>query len=151
MHTSPYAQAAPSAAESAYAVSISREDIEQWLVCMLSESAGLDPQDIDVALPCSAYGLDSLTGVSLVGDLEVWLHVRLSPTLLWEMPSIAAVAQSVIGEWASPSDEQLGASEREAAGASGIPLDPEMARRLWSQLEHLSDQDVEIMLRDLAA
>ena len=151
MHTSPYAQAASNAIESTDVDRISREDIEQWLIGMLSESAGLDPQDIDVALPCSVYGLDSLTGVSLVGDLEVWLQVSLSPTLLWEMPSITAVAQAVVDELASSLDERPDGHGCDAAWTSGMPLDPETARQLLSQLPHLSDQDVATLLDEFAA
>ena len=77
--------------------------------------------------------------------------MRLSPTLLWEMPSIAAVAQSVVDELASSSDKPAGEEEDHRAWASGVQLDPEKTSQLLAQIEHLSDQDVEVMLRELAA
>jgi acyl carrier protein len=151
MHTSLNAQAAPGTSELSYVTAISREDIHHWIVYMLSQSTGLDSQDIDVTLPCTAYGLDSLTGVTLVGDLELWLNVSLSPTLLWEMPSIDRLVQYLADELAVMSEAPVGAHELDPACASGIKLGPEMARRLLLQLEQLSDQDVEAMLNELAA
>jgi acyl carrier protein len=83
-----------------------REHIESWLVNRLSESARLDPQDIDLALPCTAYGLDSLTGVMLVGDLERWLNLHLLPTLCWDMPSIDQLVRYLVNELLVTSEDR---------------------------------------------
>jgi acyl carrier protein len=128
-----------------------RETIESWIVDRLAECAGFDPQDVDLALPCTAYGLDSLSGVAIVGDLELWLQLQLSPALLWEMPSVEHLAQCLAEQW-------LDAPEREATGAepdqewlAGLSLDPAIASHLLSNLDQLSDQEVEAMLLQLAA
>ena len=72
---------------------ISQSDIVDWLVLQLADQVGLDPSDIDIHKPCAEYGLDSIAGVSIAGDLEVWLDLQLSPTLLWDYPSIDRVSQ----------------------------------------------------------
>lgn len=151
MHTSPCAQVAPRVTALSDMAARSRAHIEQWIVHSLSECAGLDPQDIDVALPCTAYGLDSLSGVSLVGDLEVWLHVRLSPTLLWDMPSIDRLVQYLVDELPVMPDDVANESEDDREWTAGLKLDPETARQLLLHLAQLSDQDVEAMLSELAA
>jgi acyl carrier protein len=72
---------------------VSQADIVDWLVLQLADQVGLDPSAIDIQKPCAEYGLDSIAGVSIAGDLEVWLDLQLSPTLLWDYPSIARVSQ----------------------------------------------------------
>jgi acyl carrier protein len=129
-----------------------REHIESWLVNKLSESAGLDPQDIDLALPCTAYGLDSLTGVMLVGDLERWLNVHLLPTLCWDMPSIDQLVRYLVNEQLVTSENRTtSGNEPDQEGTGGLRLNPETARQLLSHLDQLSNHDVEVMLYQLAA
>lgn len=149
MHTSPHAQAASCVNTNNAATT--REPIEQWMVHRLSECAGLAPQDIDIELPCTAYGLDSLTGLTLVGDLELWLHVRLSPTLLWEVSSIDQLVQYLVDAWLANSEDAAMGSDPGPAWSDGLNLSPEAARQLLSHLDQLSDQDVEAMLYQLAA
>jgi acyl carrier protein len=72
---------------------VSQADIVDWLVLQLADQVGLDPSAIDIQKPCAEYGLDSIAGVSIAGDLEVWLDLQLSPTLLWDYPSIDRVSQ----------------------------------------------------------
>ena len=72
---------------------VTQADIVDWLVFQLADQVGLDPSEIDIQKPCAEYGLDSIAGVSIAGDLEVWLDLPLSPTLLWDYPSIDRVSQ----------------------------------------------------------
>ena len=72
---------------------VRQADIVDWLVLQLADHVGLDPSEIDIHKPCAEYGLDSIAGISIAGDLEVWLDLQLSPTLLWDYPSIDRVSQ----------------------------------------------------------
>jgi myxalamid-type polyketide synthase MxaE and MxaD len=74
------------------------EAIQDWLVLQLSERLGVEPDDIDIRQPFSSYGLSSREAVSLSGDLEDWLGLRLSPTLVYEHPIIKALARHLAGE-----------------------------------------------------
>jgi len=151
MHASPYAQVAPSENEALELLDTMRKTIESWIVERLAECAGLDPQDVDLALPCTAYGLDSLSGVALVGDLELWLQLHLSPTLLWEMPSVEQLAQYLAEQWlAAPESDEM-VAEPDQEWIAGLSLDPAIASQLLSNLDQLSDQEVEAMLLRLAA
>jgi acyl carrier protein len=75
---------------------VSQADIVDWLVLQLADQVGLAPNEIDIQTPCAEYGLDSIAGVSIAGDLEVWLDLQLSPTLLWDYPSIERVSHYVM-------------------------------------------------------
>lgn len=74
------------------------ETIQAWLTTALSTHLGLAPEDIDLRKPFTEYGLDSMVGVFLAGDLEAWLCVELSPTVLWDYPTTEALAQFLATE-----------------------------------------------------
>jgi acyl carrier protein len=75
---------------------VNQADIVNWLVLQLADQVGLTPSEIDIQKPCAEYGLDSIAGVSIAGDLAVWLDLQLSPTLLWDYSSIDQVSQYVM-------------------------------------------------------
>lgn len=69
------------------------ESIKSWLAKWIADELGIEFDSIDTRKSFIQYGLDSVTAIRLVDDLEVWLRRQLSPNLAWEYPSIKAVAQ----------------------------------------------------------
>lgn len=67
--------------------------IQQWLVARVAAAVGVGAEEIDVTLPFSYYGLDSVAAVGLSGELEDWLGRKLPPTLTWDYPSIELLAE----------------------------------------------------------
>ena len=67
-------------------------DIASWLVAQIATRACIDPSEVDTRVPFSRYGLGSLATISISGDLERWLGRRLSPTLIYDYPSIESLA-----------------------------------------------------------
>lgn len=74
------------------------EAIQTWLVAQLSERLKLAAGEIDLREPFSSYGLASREAVSLVGDLEDWLGCQLSASLMYNYPTIEALARHLAGE-----------------------------------------------------
>ena len=68
------------------------ERIETWLVNNLAQRLGISSQEIDVNEPFANMGLNSVAAVSLSADLEDWLEVKLSPTVVYEYPNIVELA-----------------------------------------------------------
>ncbi len=68
------------------------EAIEAWLVQEIAARIGASAEEIDIRTPFAQYGLDSAEAVGLSGDLEVWLGLRLPPTLAWDYPTIEALS-----------------------------------------------------------
>lgn len=66
--------------------------IQHWLLEKLAEILGILPEAIDINQALAYYGLDSLIAVTLSGELETWLGRKLSPTLFYDYPTIAAIA-----------------------------------------------------------
>ncbi|MBQ1066093.1 AMP-binding protein [Micromonospora sp. D75] len=69
-----------------------RAEVEQRLVAELAARLGISPQAVDPTRPVATYGLQSVEMVGLVGELETWLGRTLSATLIWEYPTIEALA-----------------------------------------------------------
>ncbi len=65
-----------------------RKAIESWLISKLAETLSVSKNSIDPDEPFANFGIDSTKAVKLVGDLENQFDVELSPTLLWEYPTI---------------------------------------------------------------
>jgi acyl carrier protein len=69
------------------------EALQMWLIKQLAEQLSHDPSTIKVSEPLTRYGLDSIDAVTLVGDLEDWLDMKLPDTLFWDYPTIAKASQ----------------------------------------------------------
>ncbi len=67
--------------------------IAVWLVNKIAQNLGVGPGDIDTKEPLISYGLDSLQAVRLSAELEDWLGVKLAPTLVYDYPTIDALAR----------------------------------------------------------
>jgi acyl transferase domain-containing protein/acyl carrier protein len=76
-------------------VEITRQanELQNWLLQQLSKILGLEPGQIDIRIPFEEYGVTSRDALLLSGDLETYLGRDLSPTLLWEYPTIEKLVQ----------------------------------------------------------
>ncbi|MCG8346827.1 MAG: amino acid adenylation domain-containing protein [Chloroflexales bacterium] len=66
--------------------------IQAWLAAQIAGLLAIDVDEIDVQSSFESFGLSSREAVALSGDLEEWLDRRLSPTLVYEYPSIVTLA-----------------------------------------------------------
>jgi len=95
----------------------SEQAIQKWLVERIAKALEMGSERIDVETPFARLGLDSRTAVGMSGELERWLGKRLSPTLIWDFPTIAALAHHLhTGE---PAPETSDVAEGESAGYEG--------------------------------
>jgi len=69
------------------------DELETWLTDWLARSGGVAKAEIQRDREFVDYGLDSLLAVQLSGRLEDLLGRSLSPSLAWEFPTIAELAQ----------------------------------------------------------
>jgi malonyl CoA-acyl carrier protein transacylase len=86
--------------------SVTAESIQTWLLTKLSQQVATS--EIDIQEPLARYGLDSMTAVSLSGELETWLERSLSPTLMYDYPNIQALSQYLAGNQSSSQKTPLG-------------------------------------------
>ena len=92
------ARPAESAAAPASAGASSVDRVVDWMRARIGAHLGRPAADLDPRAPFSAYGLDSLTLVRLSGDLAAWIGRELTPTLLYDYPTIDSLARHLSGE-----------------------------------------------------
>ncbi|MDR3463947.1 MAG: acyl carrier protein [Beijerinckiaceae bacterium] len=69
--------------------------IEQRIVQFIHTELHVDVDDIDPDVYLGDFGLGSVAAVKLIGILEDAFSARLSPTLVFEHPTIAALSKVV--------------------------------------------------------
>jgi acyl carrier protein len=72
--------------------------IQDWIASYLAERLEFNQDEIDVTIPLERYGLDSTDAIVLTGELEEWLEFEFEPTLIYDYPTIEALAHYVAEE-----------------------------------------------------
>lgn len=67
-----------------------------WLTKRVAGMLDVDPADLDADLPLADLGLSSLQAVELAGDLEDRLGRAVDPTVVYDHPTIAALADFAV-------------------------------------------------------
>jgi amino acid adenylation domain-containing protein len=75
--------------------------IRAWLIAQIAGLQGAPPEAIDPEATFDSFGLSSREAITLSGDLEELLGRRLSPTLVYEHPTITALA-TYLGQAGEP-------------------------------------------------
>ncbi|MBD2203720.1 acyl carrier protein [Calothrix sp. FACHB-1219] len=68
------------------------EDIQTWLIDQFAQQLDVETDDIDVDESFDNYDLDSSKALILLGRLEKWLGKELNPVLIFNYPTITALA-----------------------------------------------------------
>ncbi|WP_335980574.1 SDR family NAD(P)-dependent oxidoreductase [Streptomyces sp. CA2R106] len=86
--------------------------VRDWLVTAVAEAAGLDPSAVDPHRPVAELGLGSRQLVALSVELAALTGRTLDPSLVYNHPTIAAIAAAVL-------------DDEPPAAAAGAPPGPE--------------------------
>lgn len=76
----------------------SAQMIADWLVTEVVRRFDVDRETIDIDRPLVRYGLDSIAALELVAALEDWLGQPLPLTLMWDHPTMGAIARHIANE-----------------------------------------------------
>jgi acyl carrier protein len=76
----------------------SAEAIQAWLVSTLALLLEVKPHEIIINEPLAYYGLNSVEAITVSGDLSDWLGYELSPTIVWDYPTVAAIVEYLAQE-----------------------------------------------------
>lgn len=116
--------------------------LQTALAKMLSKTLHIDSKDIDVHRPLSRYGLDYIDAVAIAGDIEEWLNVELPTTLLWDYPTVSAIAGFI--------EAQLGTMLRGRARLALSHYDrPAPHLNTGDPLDRLNDKQIDDLLMRL--
>ncbi|HEY9694348.1 MAG TPA: acyl carrier protein [Oculatellaceae cyanobacterium] len=72
---------------------LNAEVIQESIVGYIAELLEVEPYEVNTKARFNEYGLDSLSSVSLISHLESLIEQDLSPTLLYDLPSIEVLSQ----------------------------------------------------------
>ena len=95
--------------------------IESWLIAKIAAKLGLDSRKIDVNEPLINYGLDSVAAVTLSGELADWLERKISPTIVYDYPTIESLA-SYLGESSLPSTANINQNNNSPSNIQEIAI-----------------------------
>lgn len=95
----------------------SADDIRAWIVAELRRGLKDERAPLDSAAPLYSLGIDSMVAVVTTGALSQWLERDLPATLMWDHPSIDAIAEAL-------SDATSGA-EKASRPPGVVDLQPE--------------------------
>lgn len=87
--------------------------ITQRLTGYFARRLGITPEQVDINQSFAFFGLVSLEAVNLISELQTWLNRPLSPTLTWEYPNIAALANFIAGFASQPEPLPLPAEKHQ--------------------------------------
>lgn len=68
-------------------------EISEWITANISKHAGIDPSEAAPDTDIVNFRLDSLILVNITTELEEYIGMELSPSIFWEMRTIAATSQ----------------------------------------------------------
>lgn len=98
------------------------DTLQKWMADWIRRRFAMTEEIVDYTRPFVDYGLDSLSGVSMIGELERWLGRSLSPTLLWNYPSIARLADYLERQELEPQVDMLEARTPPASADDTIAI-----------------------------
>jgi len=75
-----------------------RDTLKVWLTEWVASYLEREPLAIDPNVDLSQYHFDSLGAVELTGALENLLKITLSPTIVYEHPTIQSLTDYLIGD-----------------------------------------------------
>lgn len=75
--------------------------IERWLIERVADYLERPIADIDPAVPLAEAGIDSVSAVNLCGDVEFEWEIEADPTLVFDYPTIGAIAEFIAAELAA--------------------------------------------------
>ncbi len=115
------------------------DDIRSWLMTHIAEIVGIAPAEVDPRATFESFGLASRDAISLSGDLEDWLGRRLAPTILYQYPTIDALAGYL-------ADAHDGHAAQAHAAAQAGPATAQTPQARAAELAELSDEEAEALL-----
>lgn len=107
-------RAAVNAPPSSSAPGATTTDLRSWLIQRFAAKLQVAPQAIDPAASLAQYGVDSVDAIALAAELEAMLGRGVAPTLVYDYPTIDALAAHL-----TAGDAPSGAASTRDTSASG--------------------------------
>jgi acyl carrier protein len=80
----------------------SSDTLRPWLAGRIAAYVQRPVDEIELDVPLAEYGLSSVYALTLTGDIEDHLGVVVEPTMMWDHPTIDALASALLRALAAP-------------------------------------------------
>jgi acyl carrier protein len=78
------------------------QELAEWLTMKVAGYLNVAPAAIDIDIPLADLGIDSVLGMTLCADLECEKGFTVETTIVWDYPTIDAIAAHLTAERAAP-------------------------------------------------
>ena len=78
------------------------QELTAWLTMKVAGYLNVAPDTIDIDTPLADCGIDSVLGMTLCVDLECEKGFAVETTIVWDYPTIDAIAAHLAAERAAP-------------------------------------------------
>jgi aryl carrier-like protein len=78
------------------------QELADWLTTKVAGYLNVPPHTIDVDTPLADCGIDSVLAMNLCADLEYEKGFAVDTTIVWDHPTIDAIATYLVAESAVP-------------------------------------------------
>jgi len=78
------------------------QELADWLTAKVAGYLNVPPHTIDVDTPLADCGIDSVMAMTLCADLECEKGFAVETTIVWDHPTIDAIATHLIAQRALP-------------------------------------------------
>ena len=78
------------------------QELAAWLTAKVAGYLNVAPHTIDVDTPLADCGIDSVMAMTLCADLEYEKGLAVDTTIVWDHPTIDAIATYLVIERAAP-------------------------------------------------
>ena len=75
----------------------SKAGLVEWIAGWLRTELGAPEGPLELTVPFTRFGMDSVHALMMTGDLEEHLGRRLSPTVTWDHPTVDALSSHLSG------------------------------------------------------
>jgi acyl carrier protein len=72
-----------------------RRPILGWLTTQLASYLEVATTAVNPMVPLAEMGVDSVHAISLVGDIEMQFDIDVDPTLIFDYPTLARIAEFI--------------------------------------------------------
>jgi len=79
-----------------------KEDIQRWCIAFVARALNQPEARVNPEVELESYGLDSALLVGMIVQLEEALGREISPSILFEQPTISGLASHLAGTPKSP-------------------------------------------------
>jgi acyl carrier protein len=74
------------------------DTLRPWLTARVATYVQRPETEIETHVPLAEYGLTSVYALTLTGDIEDHLGLVVDPTVMWDHPTIDALAEVLVRE-----------------------------------------------------